>query len=145
MIDLLDAERVVPAGRATTKAEAIREAGGLLVSAGAVEPAYVEAMFDREQQISTFMGNLLAIPHGTNEAKNTVLRSCLCLVRYPEPLDWDGNEVRVVVGIAAAGDDHLAMLSRIALVFSDMDRVQRVLDAGSTADLLAVFEEIDLD
>ena len=67
--DVLALEAIVLDGTATNSAEAINEAGQLLVAAGAVDPAYVDAMHEREQSVSTYMGNGLAIPHGTNEAK----------------------------------------------------------------------------
>ncbi len=41
-----------------------------LVEAGCVEPAYIEAMIERDQLLSVYMGNFIAIPHGTEEAKN---------------------------------------------------------------------------
>ena len=47
------------------------KAGKALVDSGAVTDAYIQAMIDREQVVvSTFMGNGLAISHGTDEAKN---------------------------------------------------------------------------
>ena len=143
MSEILAPGDVVIAGRAVSKEEAIREAGRLLVAAGAVEEPYVEAMLERERSISTYMGNHLAIPHGTNEAKGAVRRSAMCLVRYDEPVDWDGNPVRVVVGIAGVGDEHLEVLSRIALVFADMTQVQRVLDAASSTELYDILQQVN--
>ncbi|HEY3437906.1 MAG TPA: PTS sugar transporter subunit IIA [Actinotalea sp.] len=143
MSDVLAPSDVVITGRAGSKEEAIRQAGGLLVAAGAVDESYVEAMLERERSISTYMGSYLAIPHGTNEAKGAVKRSAMCLVRYDEPVDWDGNPVRVVVGIAGVGDEHLEVLSRIALVFADPDQAQQVLDAGSAAELYDILERVN--
>src|SRR4051812_7999812 len=100
MTDVLTRELVVVPGRARTRDGAIREAGDMLVGAGTVSAAYVDAMVQREQTVSTFMGNGLAIPHGTNQSKGEILRSAVCLVRYDEPIDWAGSPVRVVVGIA---------------------------------------------
>lgn len=143
MTDLLDADLIVPAGRATTKEEAIREAGALLVASGAVDPQYVDAMLDRERTISTYMGSYLAIPHGTNEAKGEIRRSAISLVRYEGAIDWDGNPVRVVVGIAGVGDEHLSLLSRIALVFTDGERVDRVLAATTREALVSILAEVE--
>lgn len=143
MTELLSADLVVPSGRARTKEEAIREAGALLVGAGAVDPGYVDAMLEREQSITTYMGSYLAIPHGTNEAKGAIHRSAICLVRYDEAVDWGGGPVRVVVGIAGVGDEHLSLLSRIALVFSDGERVERVLAATTREELTAVLQEVE--
>ena len=143
MTEILAPGDVVLAASVATKVDAVREAGAVLVRAGAVEPAYVDAMLERERSMSTYMGNFLAIPHGTEEAKGAITRSALCLVRYDEPVDWDGEPVRVVVGIAGVGDEHLEILSRIALVFADTEQVQRVLDAPTAADLYAVLQQVN--
>lgn len=116
----------------------------MLVDAGAVTPDYIDAMFEREATVSTYMGNLLAIPHGTNEAKDAVLDSALAFVRTAGPLDWDGNEVRFVVGIAGKDGGHLEILSKIAILFSETDDVEKLLaapDAAAVYDLLGSVNE----
>ena len=143
--NILTPENVVASGTATTKDEAIREAGELLVRAGAVTPAYIDAMLERESSVSTYMGNYLAIPHGTNEAKDAILRSSLSLVRYPAPVDWDGDEVRFAVGIAGLNNEHLEILSKIAIVFSDEDEVQKLIDAADSNELFSLLEEVNAE
>jgi PTS system mannitol-specific IIA component len=143
--DVLAPSSVVVPGTATTKDAAIREAGQILVDAGAVTPAYVEAMFEREKSVSTYMGNYLAIPHGTNEAKDEISRSALSVVRYDQPIDWDGNEVRFAIGIAGAEGGHLEILGRIALVFSDEDEVDKLLAAASAEEVYALLHAVNED
>ncbi len=133
--DMLAEESVIMQGRATTRDEAITEAGDLLVACGAVSPAYVEAMHAREASVSTAVGNLLAIPHGTNEAKGEILRTAISYVHYPNGLDWNGKQVKYVVGIAGAGKDHLPLLGKIATVFTDSDRVAELEAAGSVSEV----------
>jgi len=140
---VLELDRIVTSGTARTRDDAIREAGALLVSAGAVDPAYVDSMFDREATVSTYMGNLLAIPHGTNEAKDAIKSSALSLVRYDEPIDWDGNEVRFVVGIAGRDNEHLEILSKLALTFSEEDDVQKLLDASSAQEIYTALGDVN--
>jgi mannitol/fructose-specific phosphotransferase system IIA component len=123
-------------GAATTREEAIAEVGALLVSAGAVTQDYVTAMFTRESSVSTYMGNLLAIPHGTNDAKDDVIRSAVAVIRYDAELDWGGHPVRFVIGIAGKGDSHLQVLGAIALVFSDLAAVDELLALESASDIL---------
>jgi PTS system mannitol-specific IIA component len=142
---ILEPGNVVAAGTATTKNDAIKEAGALLVAAGAVTQAYVDSMFDREASVSTYMGNFLAIPHGTNEAKESILHSALSLVRYDTPIDWDGNPVRFAVGIAGLNNEHLAILSKIAIVFSDEDEVQKLIDAANAGEIYALLEEVNAE
>ena len=131
--ELLSRSSIVLDGSGGGRDDAITRAGELLVAAGAVEPSYVDAMHTREQSVSTYMGNLLAIPHGTNEAKPAIQRTAISFVRYPGGVDWNGKEVKFVVGIAAAGNDHLKLLGQIAEVFLDSEQVAR-LEAATTAD-----------
>lgn len=142
---ILEPGNVVAVGAATNKQDAIREAGALLVAAGAVTSAYVDSMFEREASVSTYMGNFLAIPHGTNEAKESIIRSSLSLVRYPDPIDWDGKPVRFAVGIAGLNNEHLEILSKIAVVFSDEDEVLKLIDAATAEDIFTLLEEVNAE
>jgi mannitol PTS system EIIA component len=143
MSDVLTPAQIKVPGEARSKDDAIREAGQILVDAGAVSPAYVEAMFEREKSVSTYMGNLLAIPHGTNEAKESIHRSALSVVRYEQPLDWDGKEVRFAVGVAGVENGHLEILGKIAIVFSDTDEVDKLLAAGSAEELYDLLQAVN--
>jgi PTS system mannitol-specific IIA component len=136
--NVLTTDAIRLSGSATSRDGAIAEVGAMLVATGAVTPEYVDAMFARESSVSTYMGNLLAIPHGTNEAKDEILRSAVAVIRYDADIDWDGNPVRFVIGIAGKGDSHLEVLGLIAMVFSDMAAVERLLDAQSSDDVLHV-------
>jgi PTS system mannitol-specific IIC component len=138
--DVLAAEAVVLSGRATSRDAAIDEAGELLVRIGAVEPSYVASMHAREASVSTHMGNGLAIPHGTNDAKDAIRRTGISLVRYDEPIDWGGKPVEFVLGIAGAGDDHLALLRRVAAVFLDAGQVERLRSATTDGEVREVLE-----
>jgi PTS system mannitol-specific IIA component len=145
MSDVLTLQMVKVPGAGTTKDDAIREAGQLLVDAGAVTPAYVDAMFEREKSVSTYMGNYLAIPHGTNEAKDAITRSAISVVRYDAPIDWNGNEVRFAVGIAGVDNGHLEILGKIAIVFSDSDEVEKLLAASSAEELYSLLQAVNED
>ncbi|MDR6866274.1 PTS system mannitol-specific IIA component [Microbacterium resistens] len=126
-----------------TQDEALREVAGLLVSAGSVTPAYLDAMRQREQTVSTFMGNGLAIPHGTNEAKDEILASALSVVRYDDGVDWAGDPVTFVIGIAGRGDEHLEILSQIAILFSEEDDVARLAAATTPDELFELLSEVN--
>ena len=136
--DILSLNSIVLRGTSTSLDDAIEEAGRLLVAAGAVEESYVAAMHERERSVSTFMGNGLAIPHGTNEAKDAINRTAMSFVRYDEPVDWNGKQAEFVVGIAGAGKDHLALLNKIAHVFLDKEDVARLRSAQSPEEIQAI-------
>src|SRR5262249_7906161 len=114
----------------------------LLVAAGAVDESYVASMHDRETSVSTFMGNGLAIPHGTNEAKSAIHRTALSFIRYDEPVDWNGKAAEFVVGVAGAGDDHLALLSRIGGIFPASDKVASLRAAATPQEVQAVLDAV---
>jgi PTS system mannitol-specific IIA component len=133
--------RIVPGG--ASRDDAIRAAGAVLVDAGAVDAAYIDSMLEREGTVSTYMGNWLAIPHGTNDAKGFIKRSALSLLRYEEPIDWGGEPARFVVGIAGLGDEHLDILSRLAMVFSDEDEVEKLLAARTSDEMVALLSEVN--
>ena len=145
MSEIVTKDLILASGAATTRDDAIREAGDLLVKADAVTPAYVDAMQERERSISTYMGNYLAIPHGTNEAKSAITHSAVSLVRYANPIDWDGNEVRIVVGIAGVDDEHLGILSKIAIIFSDLGEAEKMANATTVDELYQLLGDVNTE
>ncbi|WP_113716321.1 PTS mannitol transporter subunit IICBA [Arthrobacter dokdonensis] len=141
--DVLTRESVVLDGSATTRDAAIDEAGTLLLARGAVNAAYVAAMHEREESVSTYMGNFLAIPHGTNEAKGNIASSAVSIIRYPAGIDWNGKPVKFVVGVAGVNNEHLAILSSIARVFTDKEQVARLEQATSADEVLDIFGRVN--
>lgn len=140
---VLELDQIELKGSATTPEEAIDEAGRMLVAAGAVTPEYLGYMHEREKLVSTYMGNFLAIPHGTNEGKDTILESALSFVRYDEPIDWGGNPVRFVVGIAGKEGGHMEVLSKIAIIFSEDDQVAGLLEASTPQEVLELLGDVN--
>lgn len=128
-------------GKAKSRDEAIAEAAEMLIEAGAVTSAYRDSMFARESSVSTYMGNFLAIPHGTLEGADEVLHSALAIIRYDEPIDWDGDEVRFVIGIAGKDGTHMDSLAMIAQIFSEIEIVEQLLDAKSEEQFTDIFTE----
>jgi PTS system mannitol-specific IIA component len=143
MSDVLTLSQIKVPGTARNKDDAIREAGEILVEAGAVSPAYIDSMFEREKSVSTYMGNYLAIPHGTNESKETIKRSALSVIKYDSPIDWGGNEVRFALGIAGYEGGHMDILSRIAILFSDTDEVDKLVAAKSADELYELLSAVN--
>ncbi len=145
MSDVLTLAQVGVPGTARSKDESIREAGQMLVDAGAVTPEYIDAMFEREKSVSTYMGNYLAIPHGTNESKDSIKRSALSVIRYDQPIDWDGNEVRFSLGIAGYQGGYMDILSKIAILFSDMDEVNKLVAARSAEEVYGLLQAVNVE
>ncbi|MGX7077517.1 PTS sugar transporter subunit IIA [Globicatella sanguinis] len=129
-----------------TKEEAIRLAGELLVKAGFVSPEYVDAMLEREKIVSTYMGNFLAIPHGTDEAKKHILNSGISLVQVPAGVEFGNGDkpAKVIIGIAGKGDDHLEVLSTVAIAFSEIEVAEQIINASNVDEINAVLEGVEL-
>ncbi|GAA1146359.1 PTS mannitol transporter subunit IICBA [Nesterenkonia lutea] len=123
--------------------QALTEAAEILGSAGAVTEDYLAAMRDREATVSTYMGNELAIPHGTNDAKSAVKASALSVTRYDGGVDWSGEKVTFVIGIAGVGDEHLEILAKIAELFADESEVARLKQASSEEELLRLLSAVN--
>jgi PTS system mannitol-specific IIC component len=112
--DVIVKESILLNQPSVTKEEAIRKAGELLVARGCVEPAYVDAMLERERMVSTYMGMGIAIPHGTAQAKGTVKKTAITMVQYPEGVDFGTEKAQLIFGIAGIGDEHMDLLAKIA-------------------------------
>lgn len=137
--DLLADGSIVLDARADDRDDAIRQAGAALVRADAVDPAYVPAMLERERAVSTFVGEGVAVPHGTLAAgKDLVRADAISLLRLPEGVDWDGHDVRIVIGIAATGGGHIALLSRLAEILLDPVRAEQLRGATDPAAVRAL-------
>jgi len=104
-----------------TKQEAIEYVGSLLVERGHINESYVAAMLEREESVSTFLGNGVAMPHGTFESRDAVISTGIVVAQYPEGIDWGVGTAHLVIGLAAVGDDHVNVLSHIAEVLQDED------------------------
>jgi PTS system mannitol-specific IIC component len=140
---ILVAESVILNGTATTRDAAIDEAGRLLLDRGAVDSGYLDAMHEREESVSTYMGSYLAIPHGTNAAKDHIMKSAVSVIRYPDGIDWNGKEVKFVVGVAGINNEHLHILSSIAKVFTNKAQVAQLEAATTVEEVLDLFGKVN--
>ncbi|MEW5571317.1 PTS mannitol transporter subunit IICBA [Rossellomorea marisflavi] len=118
-----------------TKEEAIRFAGEALAKAGYVEDSYVDAMIDREGITTTYMGNNVAIPHGTEEAKRAVLKSGFTIIQVPDGVDFNGEKAKLIFGIAGKDGTHLEILSSIAVICSEQENVDKMVLASSAKEI----------
>lgn len=129
---------------ATDRFDAVRQCGQALLDVGAVDDSYIDAMLQREQSVSTFVGEGVAIPHGTLAGKEAVKHDALVVLRFPDGVDWEGNRAQVCVGIAAAGGGHIALLSQLAEILLDpakAEQLRSATEAQQVYDLLTPDEE----
>lgn len=127
--------------KAKSKEEAIKFAGEQLVKLGNVTHEYVNGMFDREELVSTYLGESIAVPHGTIEAKQYVKRTGIVFCQYPEGIQWGEDEddiAKMVIGIAAQGDEHNMVLMAITNSLDDEEAVERLQNTTNPQDVLNI-------
>lgn len=132
----LSVQDIHPGEQAGNKEEAIRQIAAALAQAGNVAGGYVDGMLAREQQTSTFLGNGIAIPHGTTDTRDQVLKTGVQVFQFPQGVTWgEGQIAYVAIGIAASSDEHLGLLRQLTHVLSD-DSVAEQLKSATTAEEL---------
>ncbi|WJG23826.1 fused PTS fructose transporter subunit IIA/HPr protein [Vibrio furnissii] len=123
----------------SNKLDAIRSIAADLAAKGLVETGYVEGMLNREAQNSTFLGNGIAIPHGTTDTRDLVKETGVAVHHFPAGVDWgDGNTVYVAIGIAAKSDEHLGILKQLTKVLSADGVEEKLKQAKTENDIIAL-------
>ncbi|MGV1720769.1 fused PTS fructose transporter subunit IIA/HPr protein [Vibrio furnissii] len=123
----------------SNKLDAIRSIAADLAAKGLVEAGYVEGMLNREAQNSTFLGNGIAIPHGTTDTRDLVKETGVAVHHFPAGVDWgDGNTVYVAIGIAAKSDEHLGILKQLTKVLSADGVEEKLKQAKTENDIIAL-------
>ncbi|MBO1503933.1 fused PTS fructose transporter subunit IIA/HPr protein [Serratia proteamaculans] len=121
---------------AGSKQEAIQQVAAALTEAGCVSAAYVDGMLQRELQTSTYLGNGIAIPHGTTDTRDLVLNTGVQVFQFPQGIEWgEGQTAFVVIGIAARSDEHLALLRQLTHVLSDDSVAEQLAKTTSAEEL----------
>ena len=143
--DVLLKENVKVGLAAVSREEAITTAGKLLVAGGYVDEGYVQGMLNREQDLSTYIGKGIAIPHGENAVKDTIKKTGIVVLQYPEGVKFGDETAHLVIGIAGVGNDHLAILANIATMVGDYtdEQLEELFKTKSADELYEVFTKAD--
>lgn len=148
----LSVQDIHPGEQAGNKEEAIRQIAAALAQAGNVAGGYVDGMLAREQQTSTFLGNGIAIPHGTTDTRDQVLKTGVQVFQFPQGVTWgEGQVAYVAIGIAASSDEHLGLLRQLTHVLSDDSVAEQLKSATTMEELRALLmgekqsEQLKLD
>ena len=127
------------------KNEAIRQVAALLAENGKVAPEYVEGMFAREAQENTYLGNGVAIPHGTPESRHLIRETAIAVLQVPGGIDWEDDEgelAYLIVGIAASDNEHLAVLKRLSTVVGDEEVAERLAKTTDAEDIRSALSDV---
>jgi PTS system mannitol-specific IIC component len=140
----LGAENIFLGCKAATREEAILFAGEQLVKGGYAEPEYVQAMLDREKLTSTYLGESIAVPHGTIEAKDRILKTGIVFCQYPEGVRFGEEEdevARLVIGIAARNNEHIQVITSLTNALNDESVIERLAKTTSVEEVLALLNK----
>ncbi|HDR2160961.1 TPA: PTS mannitol transporter subunit IICBA [Enterobacter cancerogenus] len=140
----LGAENIFLGRTATHKEEAIRFAGEQLVKGGYVQPEYVDAMLEREKLTPTYLGESIAVPHGTVEAKDRVLKTGVVFCQYPQGVRFGEEEddiARLVIGIAARNNEHIQVITSLTNALDDETVIERLANTTSVEEVLALLNK----
>ena len=140
--EILTAKNIQLNVASESKKEAIERVGKILVSGGYVKENYIEGMKAREEEVTTYMGNGVAIPHGMNEYKKQIMESGIVIAQYPKGVDFgEGNIAYVVIGIAGKGEEHMEILSKIALTVQYEENVEKMRFATTPQEIISIIDE----
>ena len=138
-MSILALNRIKLQATATDKEDAIRQAGELLVRSGAVAPNYVNGMLAREETMSTYLGEGVAIPHGQYDNRADIFETGISVLQIPEGVIWeDGEKAYLVIGIAASQDEHVGVLAKLAEAIEDEDITQKLHTTTDPEEVLAI-------
>jgi PTS system mannitol-specific IIC component len=136
---MLKIENIMTGLAPESKEDAIRRVGRLLYESGYVDASYIDAMIERENLTTTYMGMGLAIPHGTSEAKAAVKKSGIAVLQYPEGVEFEDEKAHLIIGIAGVGDSHLEILAKVSEALEDEDVLERL---SKSADASEIYETL---
>ena len=138
---ILNKNNIVLGLESVSKEEAIKRVGEILAKEGYVKEEYIQAMLEREEIVSTYIGMGVAIPHGVGEAKKEVKKSGIAVLQYPNGIKFGDEVAYLVVGIAGVGDEHLTILSNIAMSLEDEGLVEKLRKTYDVNYILKVFNK----
>ncbi|EAM0980696.1 PTS sugar transporter subunit IIA [Salmonella enterica] len=139
MNNIFTPDNIILNAQAKDKFDAIRITGNILKENGYVTDEYIKRMIAREEIVSTYLGNGLAIPHGTDGSDCEIIKTGISLVQFPDGVDFgDGNTAYITIGIAGKEAEHMDLLNKIALICIEEDNVQTLRNATSIEQVLQV-------
>lgn len=126
---ILIKENIIIETQTMTSKEAIDKVGNMMVKSGYVKKGYIDGMHRRDEDLSVYLGNLLAIPHGVHEVKDEIISSGMAVLIVPDGIDWHGNIAKVIVGLAGKDGEHMSILANLATVFAELETVESLVEA----------------
>ena len=143
--DLLTVDGIRLGLSATDRFDAVAQSGAVLLKLGAIDEAYIDAMRQREEMLSSYVGEGFALPHGTNESREHVKRAALAFLQFPDGIDWEDDDAYACVAIASKTDEHIKVMQALAQVLMDPEQAKRLRttdDPDEVIDILRPQEDL---
>lgn len=122
----------------TNKSDAIIYTGNILVKNGYVTEKYIQSMLEREQDVSVYIGNHLAIPHGMPDSESYILKSGIAVVQVSEGVSFGDEIAYIIIGIAGKNNTHIKILEKIALVCMEEENIEKMRMAKTQQEILSI-------
>ena len=133
--EILEKKNIILNYTPVTPEEAIRACGRLLLESGYIEEGHIQSMLERDKNESVAIGSYVTIPHGDSKSRPLVKKTGLAVMTYPDGISWNGERVRMAIGVASRGEDRLEILKRVAAIAADEESTDRLADSAAAEEL----------
>ena len=140
ILPILDEKNIILNLPLMTKREAIQKAANTLIDNGYVSQEYFMSMLERENVGTTYIGNGIAIPHGISHSSDLIHHSGIVILQFKQAIQYDSEEVHLVIGIAGKNNTHIEILSKIAIALLEMETVDHIVKSNSEQEIISLFE-----
>lgn len=141
-------ENIVLKLKASTKSEVVETLAEILLKNGFIDnlAEFIKDVKDREQHMTTGIGNGIAIPHGKS---NSVLESTVVFAKTTGNIEWeslDDKPVNIIFLLAIAkqdaGDEHLRILANISGKLMDDDFIYAIKKADTEEEIEELLSKV---
>ena len=122
------------------KKEAIEACADIFIKGGYTDESYKSDMIERDADVSVYMGNGVALPHGLASSKKTIKNSGICFIQVPKGVDFDGETAYLLIGVAGRGEEHVEILGQIAQTLCDESNIEALQKADTKEQVMKVLK-----
>lgn len=127
--------------KSTSKSEALKALGEDLENFGFVMSGYKDSLVEREITCSTYIGNGIAIPHGSHSSLNLICKNGVVIHHYPYGIDFEnGEKVYILIGITIKNQNlRLDYIANIINSIEDEELIENLILSDCEEDFIKAF------
>lgn len=144
MNDIFNENNIILNATLKDKADAIENAGKILYDQGYVEKDYIPCMHAREEVISTYIGNNVAIPHGIDGSEKYIKKSGISFIQVPEGVLYGNEPAYIVMGVAGKDGTHLDILMKLAEIICETENIEKLRNAKTKQEVLDIIGDLEV-